>query len=358
MRTKILYGLTAISLFLMGSLTAIFIIDYLPGDNVINKTVNEVTITESDTIKSSVDKVYDAVVYIESYEYDDPIGSGTGFIYKKDEKFGYIITNHHVIDGADEVKIITTLGAEVTAKILGSDEYADIAVLSIDLQYVAKVVEIGSSDSASVGDTIFTVGSPLGYEYMGTVTKGILSGKNRTVSVDLTNGEYIMEVLQIDAAINPGNSGGPLLNINGQVIGVNSLKLVKSEIEGMGFALPIEIVMGFVGRLEKGEKIARPLIGVELIDVNDTYSLYRKGILIEDNIVNGVVISDITKNMPADQSGLRVGDIILEINNYKTNDIAHFRYNLYKFSIGDVITITYIRDGKTLEAKVTLDESL
>lgn len=277
---------------------------------------------------------------------------------KKDDKFGYVITNHHVIDGADEVKIITTSGAEATAKILGSDEYADIAVLSIDLQYAVKVAEIGASDSSSVGDTIFTVGSPLGYEYMGTVTKGILSGKNRTVSVDLTNGEYIMEVLQIDAAINPGNSGGPLLNINGQVIGVNSLKLVKSEIEGMGFALPIEIVMGFVGRLEKGEKIARPLIGVELIDVNDTYSLYRKGILIKDDVAEGVVISEITKNMPADQGGLKVGDIILEINNNKTTDIAHFRYNLYKFSIGDVITIKYIRDGKMLETKITLDESL
>jgi serine protease Do len=354
MRTKLFQGLTVLAIFLLGSFATFIVIEYLPDD----KIINEVKITESDTIKSSVDKVYDAVVYIESYEYGDPIGSGTGFIYKKDDKYGYLITNHHVIDGADEVKIITTAGAETTAKILESDEYADIAVLSIDAQYADKVVEIGSSDDANVGDTIFTVGSPLGLEYMGTVTKGIISGKNRTVSVELTNGDYMVEVLQIDAALNPGNSGGPLLNINGQVIGVNSLKLVKSEIEGMGFALPIEVVMGFVDRLEKGQKISRPLIGVELTDVSDAYTLYRKGILVDGDIKNGVVISGVSKTSPGDQAGLKIGDVIIEINSNATNDIAHFRYNLYKYSIGDIITIKYIRDGKTLETKVTLDESL
>lgn len=255
MRQKIIYISTVILSFFLGVIGTYLVIKNNPitVQDVV-KTINEVKITESDTIQPAIEKIYDAVVLVESYKGNALIGTGTGFVYKKDDKNGYIITNHHVIENASSVKVISTNGKTSEVKILGSDIYADIAVLSIDAKDVLKVAEIGESTKLKLGDTLFTVGSPLGSEYMGTVTKGILSGKDRTVSVNLANGKFMMEVLQTDAAINPGNSGGPLVNINGEVIGVNSLKLVEDEIEGMGFAIPIEIAMSAAETLEKVKK--------------------------------------------------------------------------------------------------------
>ena len=159
---------------------------------------------------------------------------------------------------------------------------------------------------------------------MGTVTKGILSGKERTVSVSLSSGSFLMEVLQTDAAINPGNSGGPLVNINGEVIGVNSIKLVQDEIEGMGFAIPIEMVMASVDRLEKGEKIVRPVIGVELLDVDNAYYLYRNGITLDNSIDSGVAIVNVQENSPAAASGLQKGDVILEVEGTQIKNVDLF----------------------------------
>jgi len=246
----------------------------------------------------------------------------------------------------------------VDAKVLGSDTYADIAVLSISKDAVLKVAEIGKSTDMELGDTLFTVGSPLGIEYMGTVTKGILSGKDRTVEVSLSNGEFMMEVLQTDAAINPGNSGGPLCNINGEVIGVNSLKLVQDEIEGMGFAIPIEMGMTMIEQLEKGNQVKRPLLGVSMLDVDDTFALYRNDILVPDDVENGIVVVSVEENSPAFNSGLQKGDILLEIDDKEIESIAHFRFMLYKHSVGDTMTLKYYRNGKIKELKVDLNQSI
>ena len=268
MRTKLLYITELIIALAIGAGSMWYVADLTKEET--TKIVKDVTVTEADTIKESIDKVYDSVVLLESYRAGRLVGSGTGFVYKINDTDAYIITNHHVIDNSDEVKMTNSKKGEFKVTILGSDEMSDLAVLSVPKEGALKAAEIGKSDQVELGDTVFTVGSPLGKQYMGTVTKGILSGKSRTISVQLTNGSFIMEVLQTDAAINPGNSGGPLLNINGEVIGVNSLKLVEDEIEGMGFAIPVEIVMGAVGRLEKGEKIIRPLLGIEMLDVSNT----------------------------------------------------------------------------------------
>ena len=312
--------------------------------------VKNVNVTENG-ISSGIENVYDSVVVVENYQKLKLAGIGSGFIY--DSK-GYILTNHHVIDGASEIKVKLMDGETLIATVIGSDEYADIAVLAIDVDGVEGVASIGDSTSLKLGDTLFTVGSPLGIEYIGTVTKGILSGTAREVSVKSNNTSVIMEVIQTDAAISPGNSGGPLCNINGEVIGVNSLKIVDENVEGMGFAIPIEIVMGLTDRLEKGEAIVRPYLGVTMTEITDEWNLYREGIKIDDEVENGVVITSVEDGSPADIAGLKKGDVIASVDNVKVKSSAHFRYLLYKYDVGDTITVKCYRDSKFKEIKIKL----
>ena len=360
MKKKVLYTFFIILSFFIGVCGTIALYYFLPFTkiNTASREIKNVNITESNTIKESINKIYDAVVLVESFKNGQMISSGTGFIYKKDDSYGYILTNHHVIDSADAVKIINTSKEEVDAKILGSDDYADIAVLSINSKSVIQVSTIGDSTNLSIGDTLFTVGSPLGSEYMGTVTKGILSGKDRTVEVSSTNGKFMMEVLQTDAAINPGNSGGPLVNINGEVIGVNSMKLVKDEVEGMGFAIPIEMAMATVDRLEKGEKIDRPVIGIQALDVTDSYSLYRNQVYLKEDFDYGIVVIGVESNSSALEAGILKGDVLLKFNDVKIKDMAHFRFLLYKCSIGDTINVLLNRDGKEIKVSLKLSKSV
>lgn len=361
MKDKLKYIVITVMSCFAGVAGTIIVYHYCPPKwttETIEKTVSQVSVTESDTIQSGVSKIYDAVVVVESYSKGQLSSSGTGFVYKKDNDKAYIITNCHVVSGASSVKIVNMNNESVEAKVLGSDEYEDVAVLQIDANYALAVSEIGKSDDMKLGDTVFTVGTPVGSEYMGTVTKGILSGKDRKVTVSLDNGSYVMNVMQTDAAINPGNSGGPLCNINGQVIGVNSLKLVKDTIEGMGFALPIELVMTSVDRLEKGEEIVRPVLGVETVELSNSYTLYRYQIYVDEEVEQGVVVVNVVKNSPAASAGLKKGDVILEIAGTKIEDGAHLKYVLYKYTVGDTITIKYYRDGKIQDATVKLSKAV
>lgn len=360
MNKKIRNASILILVFFIGVISTYCCIKFLPLNNSeqVVKTVKDVNIKESDTIKSAVNKVYNSVYVIKSYTGDRLTGTGTGFTYKKDDKYGYLITNHHVIDGASKITVVNMNGQEVEAKILGSDKYSDLAVLQIDIKGVLEVATLGDSTSMEIGDTVFTVGSPMGEEYMGTVTKGILSGKDRTVSIDLNNNTFMMEVLQTDAAINPGNSGGPLVNINGQVIGVNSMKLVEDEIEGMGFAIPIEIVKTEIEKLEKGEKVSRPLIGISMVDASNTYALYYNQILLEKEFENGVAIASVEKGGAAEVSGIKKGDVIVSVNDTEIKNSAHFRYILYKYEVGDKLKVKYYRDGKEKEATLALKKGI
>lgn len=352
---KYLYIIGIIISLFIGIIGTLFTVNYRKGSP-IQQEVKKVNITETNTIKEAVDKIYDAVVLIQSYKGKEQISSGTGFFYKKEGKKGYLITNHHVIEGATQIKVKNINGIETEAHLLGSDAYSDIAVLSVEEDFVLKVAEIGSSTKVEVGDTIFTVGSPLGEDYMGTVTKGILSGKNRTVTISSNSGGAIMEVLQTDAAINPGNSGGPLVNMNGEVIGVNSIKLVQDEIEGMGFSIPIEIAMTSVEKLEKGEKIVRPMFGISMIEIDNIYTLYRNNIEVPENIKEGIVVALVENNTPAKEAGLQKGDIIIQLDKSKIDSVATFRHTLYKYSVGDKVKVKFYRGKEIKEVKVTLNK--
>jgi len=363
MRKKIAI-ITAIILSLfLGASGMYLVMKYLPGDGVIRTVFNDtknVTITSNDSISESVDKLYDAVVVVQTSFNNQSVGSGTGFVYKMDDEKGYIITNNHVVADGNVYNIIFSNGQSVSAKKLGSDVYSDIAVLSVESKYVTGVASIGKSTDMKVGDTVFTIGAPISDEYSGTVTKGIISGKDRMVSVTLGGnvGDYMMNVIQTDAAINPGNSGGPLANINGEVIGINSLKLVQQEIEGIGFAIPIDEAMVFVERLEKGEDIIRPMLGVTLLNMNESYELYLSGIVFDKNSPEGVVIGSISTNSPAEKAKLQKGDIITKIDGEKVNSRAKLRYELYKHTIGDKVEVTYYRDGKEHKVDLKLDIAL
>ncbi|MBP3920563.1 MAG: trypsin-like peptidase domain-containing protein [Bacilli bacterium] len=357
MRNKLIYIVVVILSFFVGVIGTIYVIKYIPDNVVTRETERTVSVTEDNTIKSSIDKIYDAVVLVETYNNSAQLSSGTGFIYKKNDDVSFLITNHHVIEKGNKFKITLANKEEVDATVLGSDEYSDIAVLSIPSTAVTQVAILGESSKSEIGDTVFAVGSPLGKEYMGTVTKGILSGKDRMVTVSSANNNMMLEVLQTDTAINPGNSGGPLVNINGEVIGVNSMKLVQDEIEGMGFSIPIELVTALLERLENGEKIIRPLMGVEMTDVSNAYYLYRQGIVVPDDVDRGVVVINVTRDYPAEKAGLKKGDIILEINDVQINDSAHFKHLLYKYEVGSSVKIRFYRDKKIMEATVNLDKS-
>ncbi len=324
-----------------------------------NSTVyKKTTIIDKDGISASVEKVYNAVVLIRNYSNNKLASSGTGFVYKKINDKGYILTNYHVVSSSKDIRITLSTDEEVKATYVGGDEYLDLAVITIPANKVLAVAEIGNSEKSKLGDSVFTVGSPLGYDYRGTVTSGILSGRNRIVEVavgDSSSANYAMKVLQTDAAINPGNSGGPLLNINGEVIGINSMKLVQDEIEGMGFAIPIEYAMAHINELESGKAIKRPMLGVTLINVSNTTALYQYGFNVGD-ITEGAVVAEVYKNSGAGKAGIKKGDIIIKIDNQKVVSVGYLRYELFKHKVGDTVNITYIRNGKEHTAKVKLTE--
>lgn len=323
--------------FLLGAFSMFLLIKPEEVPQVIEKT----------SLNKSINKIYNATLLVETYNGNALKNTGTGFFYKKDDKYAYIITNEHVISTGTDIEIVTSEDERVKTDVLGKDEYLDIAVLRVDKKYAKKIAIIGNSNNTKLGDSVFTVGSPLGYDYRGTVTSGILSGKNRKVKVDTKdNDDWIMKVIQVDASINPGNSGGPLLNINGEVIGVVSLKLVDDDVEGMGFAIPIEYVMNYIEYLEKDEDIKYPTLGIEITESTDTHTLLKNNIDINQEHYGIVVLEN--------KLGLKKGDLIIEVNKKEVKDLLTLKYELYQYKSKDKVNLTYIRNGKQKTIKITL----
>ena len=323
-------------------------------------TTSTTPLNETNSISNAVSKVYDATVVLEVYKDKELISTGTGFVYKKENGKAYLMTNNHVVNGGDEIKILFTDSTETKAEVVGKDTYSDIAVLTVKDSTSITAATLGASKKSRVGDTIFAVGSPEGSDYAGTVTKGILSARERLIEVALSNSnetDYYMQVLQTDAAINPGNSGGPLCNTNGEVIGITNMKLVDDTVEGMGFAIPIEDAIKVSALLEKEGKITRPYIGISMLDLTNSYYLWQAGIMLPEGIKEGIAIYNVEPNSPASTAGLKKGDIITKLNNKKVGSLAEFRYELYKNSPGDTIEVTYYRNNKEQTTKLTLGKN-
>ena len=314
----------------------------LTKDNVTNVTrvEKEVSITDQG-IADAVDKVYDSVVIVKTYRRNQLYATGTGFVYKKVNGTYYLLTNYHVIQDGDKVEVVFTDNSTEQVTVKGGDKYSDIAVLTFNSTGTRPIAKVGSSIDMRVGDTVFAIGSPLDSSvYSWSVTRGVLSGKDRKVEVSTTNtsaNDWIMKVLQTDAAINSGHSGGPLCNSNGEVIGINNMKLITSGVEGMGFAIPIEEASAYADAIINGKNITKPTLGITMGDNQ-----------------NGVLVSDVTPNSAAANAGLQKGDVITAINDEKVVNMASLKYALYKYEVGDTVTIHFMRNGKTLTAKLKL----
>lgn len=279
---------------------------------------------------------------------------GSGVIYLKSNGKGYIVTNNHVISGSDKVQVVLASGKTVSAKVVGKDSTSDLAVLSIDAKYVTQTASFGDSKSLITGQTVIAVGSPMGSEYASSVTQGIISAPSRTI----TTSSNQQTVIQTDAAINPGNSGGALVNSAGQVIGINSMKLSQStdgtSVEGMGFAIPSNEVVTIINQLVKNGKVTRPQLGIKVISLSELNSAYREQLGIKTSLKSGIYVASVTKNSATSAAGMKSGDIITKVDGTSVSDVVSLHEILYKHKIGDKVTVTVNRNGKTVNLDVTL----
>ncbi|MBM7653821.1 S1C family serine protease [Neobacillus cucumis] len=332
--------------------------------------VEKVSYDVNTNITKAVEKTGEAVVGINNIQStsfwsgngnssEEAAGTGSGVIYKKAGNKAYVVTNHHVVEGATKLEVTLDDGTKIAAKLLGSDVWTDLAVLEIDASKIKKVAEFGNSDSLKLGEPVIAIGNPLGATFSGSVTQGIISGLKRTIPVDINEDgvvDWQSEVLQTDAAINPGNSGGALLNMAGQVIGINSMKISQEAVEGIGLSIPINSAKPIIDDLEQFGTVKRPYMGVDLKSVNEIPAYYQEGALKLPRDVNyGVALRQVVANSPASRAGLQELDVIVEMDGEKINDVIDFRKHLYqKKKVGDKLKIKFYRDGKLKETTLTL----
>lgn len=304
-----------------------------------------------------VSEVNDKVVSVVQTKNNKISGSGTGVIYAIENNKNYIVTNHHVIENAQEIIVKLANGEEVKATLLGSDPYTDLALLEVEGDYKLEAFSIGDSSRVNVGEFVVAIGSPLGVEFSNTTTFGIISGKDRLVPVDLNNdgvSDWDMVVMQTDAAINPGNSGGALVNMSSELIGINSLKISSEKIEGMGFSIPINEVLPIVQQIKDNGKVIYPLIGISAIAIDEISPIYRLQLGIDDD-VSGVLIIDVSLGAAAYKAGIQKDDIVTSFDGVQVKDFKGFRKELYKKQPKDTVILGVLRDKEVLEIEVTLD---
>ncbi|MEH7101913.1 serine protease HtrA [Bacillus velezensis] len=290
---------------------------------------------------------------------DAETGSGSGVIFKKANGKAYIITNNHVVEGASSLKVSLYDGTDVTAKLVGSDSLTDLAVLEISDKHVTKTASFGSSSALRTGESVIAIGDPLGKDLSRTVTQGIVSGLNRTVSISTSAGESSINVIQTDAAINPGNSGGPLLNTDGKIIGINSMKISESDVEGIGFAIPSNDVKPIAEELLTKGQVERPYIGVSMIDLEQVPQNYQEGTLglFGKQLNKGVYIREVAQGSPAAKAGLKAEDIIISLKGKETGTGSELRNILYKNTkVGSTVDVKIIRNGKEMTKKMKLTQ--
>ncbi|HIZ71257.1 MAG TPA: trypsin-like peptidase domain-containing protein [Candidatus Atopostipes pullistercoris] len=367
--------LSAIPLVLLGCTNGVDDSDTPDNETEDQETVKEevkisnVEVNVQSGITEAVEQIDDAVVSIINLQRNDfsswagfygmesasedeylQAGSGSGAVYKIEDDQAYIFTNNHVVEGSDAIQVLLQDGTRVDAEVEGTDVWTDLAVLSVDASNVETVVEFGDSENLTVGEPAIAIGSPLGTDFASSVTSGIISGIGRTVPVDTDgDGEYDWEMtaIQTDAAINPGNSGGPLINIAGQVVGINSMKISTETVEGMGFAIPSNDAVDIINQLEQNGEVVRPYLGITMIDLAYISDSQRADELnLPDDVTDGVVITRVGNDSAATNAGLEPADVIVGFNGEKITNSVHLRQLIYSAEVGDSVEIEFYRNGE------------
>lgn len=290
----------------------------------------------------------------------DEAGTGSGAVYRTDGDQAFVFTNNHVVAGSDAIEVMFSDGEIVEAEIVGADEYTDLAVLSIDAEHVESVAEFGDSKELTLGEPAIAVGSPLGGDFALSVTSGVVSGVNRTVPVDNDRDgtiDWEMTAIQTDAAINPGNSGGPLVNVNGQVIGINSMKISSNVVEGMGFAIPSNDAVNIINELETNGEINRPVLGVSLLDsnlLNDQQIAEITGS--NEPIDQGAIVVEVASDSAAAEADIQAGDVFTSFNGEPVKNSMELKQAVYTTRIGDTVEAEIIRDGEPMTVSITMKE--
>lgn len=290
----------------------------------------------------------------------DEAGTGSGAVYRTDGDQAFVFTNNHVVAGSDAIEVMFSDGEIVEAEIVGADEYTDLAVLSIDAEHVESVAEFGDSKELTLGEPAIAVGSPLGGDFALSVTSGVVSGVNRTVPVDNDRDgtiDWEMTAIQTDAAINPGNSGGPLVNVNGQVIGINSMKISSNVVEGMGFAIPSNDAVSIINELETNGEINRPVLGVSLLDsnlLNDQQIAEITGS--NEPIDQGAIVVEVASDSAAAEADIQAGDVFTSFNGEPVKNSMELKQAVYTTRIGDTVEAEIIRDGEPMTVSITMKE--
>ena len=393
---KILKPLSVILVGFIGGVAGTLLILNMAGISINNvsgsstkTTTSKVSYSNTNDTTKAVEKVREAVVSVINYQsnsssndlYMQMFGGnldnntnngsdsdlsiaseGSGVIYKKDGNSAYVVTNNHVVDGASQIEIMLSDGTKVVGELVGTDTYSEIAVVKIASDKVTTVAEFANSDKITVGETAIAIGSPLGTDYANSVTQGIVSSLSRTVTMTNDDGETIStNAIQTDAAINPGNSGGALINIEGQVIGINSSKISSTSdsgsgnsVEGMGFAIPANDVVKIINQLEANGKVIRPALGITMANLSDLSTTTISRLNIPTSVTSGIVVASVQSGMPA-EGVLKKYDVITAIDDKDVSSITDLQSVLYGHSTGDSIKVTFYRgtDKKTETIKLT-----
>ncbi|SFC29368.1 S1C family serine protease [Streptococcus equinus] len=394
---KILKPLSVILVGFIGGVAGTLLILNMAGISINNvsgsstkTTTSKVSYSNTNDTTKAVEKVGEAVVSVINYQsnsssndlYMQMFGGnldnntnnngsdsdlsiaseGSGVIYKKDGNSAYVVTNNHVVDGASQIEIMLSDGTKVVGELVGADTYSDIAVVKIASDKVTTVAEFADSDKITVGETAIAIGSPLGTDYANSVTQGIVSSLSRTVTMTNDDGETIStNAIQTDAAINPGNSGGALINIEGQVIGINSSKISSTSdsgsgnsVEGMGFAIPANDVVKIINQLEANGKVIRPALGITMANLSDLSTTTISRLNIPTSVTAGIVVASVQSSMPAEGT-LKKYDVITAIDDKDVSSITDLQSVLYGHSTGDSIKVTFYRgtEKKTETIKLT-----
>lgn len=356
------------------------LVGIMPGSDMSNggdsnrkaTTTQQISADITTDVTSAVEKAANAVVGVSNIQSStnflnptnegQPVGSGSGVIYKKSGDIAYVVTNSHVIEGASQIEVTLADGTKVEAKLLGSDIWTDLAVLEMDASKVKAVAEFGDSDILKQGETVIAIGNPLGLDFSGSVTTGVVSGKDRAIPVDLNGDNQIdwqAEVLQTDAAINPGNSGGALVNLAGQLIGINSMKIAEAAVEGIGLAIPIDSAIPIIEDLEQYGEVKRPAMGVTLVDVTNVSAFHQRETLrLPEEVMTGVVIDEVVENSPAGEAELKQYDVVVEMDGKKIENMIDLRKHLYnEKDVGDNLKLKIYRQGQLMEVTLKLTDN-